>query len=173
MKMENPENKAECKLTSDFEILRHSPVFSGIDTDVVKLFAYLAQRKKYRKDQAIISLGAETAEAYYLISGGASVSTLHAGKEYILQHLPPGTFFGELALLARFKWFFNVSAEEESDIMIITRESFKKVLDNFPLQRERLIEKIVQLRVERLIDQTSFLLDKVPDTLLVKGGTSI
>ncbi len=173
MKTENLQNSTECKLTCDFEILRRSPVFSGIDTDVVKLFAYLAKRKKYKKDQAVISLDADAAEAFYLISGSARVSTLHDGKECVLQGLGPGTFFGELALLARFNWFFNVFAEEESDIMIITRESFKKVLDNFPQHREKLVEKIVQLRVERLIDQTSFLLDKVPDNLLVEGSPSI
>ncbi|HKJ64727.1 MAG TPA: cyclic nucleotide-binding domain-containing protein [Desulfopila sp.] len=173
MKTQNQENNSECKLTCDFEILRRSPVFSGIDTNVVKLFAYLAKRKKVKKGQAIITLGAEASEAFFLISGSGRVSAPHGGKECVLQGLGPHTFFGELALLARFNWFFNVFAEEESDIMIITRESFKKVLDNFPQHREKLVEKIVQLRVERLIDQTSFLLDKLPDNQLAEGSPSI
>lgn len=173
MKPETADQKTESKLTCDFDILRQSPIFAGADIAVVKLFAYLAQKKKYKAGEQIILHGREAAEAFYLIAGNALVSSEHNKKEVTLQKLGPGTFFGELALLARFKWFFNVYAKEDCEVMIISRESFKKVLDNFPERRDKMIEKIVQLRVARLIDQTDFLLAKVPDTLLKEGGTAI
>ena len=172
-KMPGTNPTSSCKLTCDFEILQKSPVFGGADTDVLKLFAYLVKRRTYNPGEIIIAAENEADAAYYLISGLAEVTTLHRGTTAFLQRLTPQTFFGELALLARFKWFFSVQAIERSEVMIITRESFQKVLQNFPKRREKLIEKIVQLRVERLVEQTSFMLDKVPDHLLAKGGSAI
>ncbi len=172
-KMQKIKDSSSCKLTCDLEILQKSPVFGGADTDVLKLFAYLAKRRTYPPGEDIITAENEADAAYYLIDGRADVTTLHRGTTVLLQQLTPHTFFGELALLARFKWFFSVQAVESSEVMIITRESFQKVLENFPERREKLIEKIVQLRVERLVEQTSFLLDKVPDHLLAKGGSAI
>lgn len=162
--------KTDCKLTCDFEILRRSPVFAGADIEVIKLFAYLAARKKYQPGSHIITKGEEAAEAFYLISGTAEATTLHRNKEAILQQIPPGTFFGELSLLARFNWFFNVRPLTECEVIIITRESFRKVLEKYPEKRDKMVEKIIQLRVERLVEQTTFMLDKLPDPHMLGSG---
>lgn len=159
----------ECRITRDFEILRNSPIFAGIETEIVKLFAYLSTRKKFGVGDYIILMDLKADEAYYLLSGRAEITVLHNEREVALQHLMPQTFFGELALLARFKWFFNVRVVEECETLSITREGFKRVLDRFPASRERLIEKIVQLRVERLIEQTAFMLDRIPGSDSSKG----
>ncbi len=153
----------DCKLTNDFEVLRQLPVFAGADIEVTKLFAYLAQRKRYRPGDYIIQYEKEADSSYLLISGEAEVTTDHQGKEVVLQRLYPGAFFGELALLARFQWFFNVRTTRETEVIIIDRQSFKKVLDRYPRRREKIIEKIVQLRIERLKEQTTFFLDQMMD----------
>ncbi len=163
---------AECKISCDFDVLRRSSVFAGADTEVVKLFAYLAKRKKYQPGELIISIEEGAAESYYLISGTAEATTIHRSKEVILQKIQHDTFFGELALLARFNWFFNVRAVSECEVIIITRESFQKVLEKYPQKREKMVEKIVQLRVERLVEQTTFMLDKLPDESLPQFSES-
>ncbi len=173
MKPENPATHAECKLTCDLEVLRQSPVFGGADSEVLKLFAYLATRKKYRLGDRIIIEGKEAEKAYYLISGTAEITMSHRGNEAILQQLQPQTFFGELALLARFKWFFSVYPLEECEILEISRESFQKILEKFPGKRDKLIEKIIQLRVQRLSEQTEFMLDKMPGAYAFRGATLI
>lgn len=172
MKTENISATADSKINCDFEVLRRSPVFSGADTEVVKLFAYLAKRKKYKPGEYILTKGKGAIEAYYLISGSAEVTTIHHGNEVVLQHINHNTFFGELALLARFNWFFNVRSVTESEVLMISRESFGKVLEKYPEKREKMVEKIVQLRVERLEEQTTFLLDTLPESLLSKCGDS-
>ncbi len=172
VKTETIDIKTDCKLTCDFEVLRRSSVFAGADTEVIKLFAYLSKRKKYQKGDQIISLGEVANGAFLLISGSAQVTTIHRDREVILQQINPGTFFGELALLARFNWFFHVRPLGECEVINITRESFHKVLEKYPERREKMIEKIVQLRVERLVEQTTFMLDKLPDSLLSEYGSS-
>ena len=172
MKVGSQEKRTECKITCDLEILRQSPVFAEADPEVLRLFAYLATRKKYRVGDEIITQGKESAEAYYLISGKAEVTTHHRGKEAVLHHLHPQAFFGELALLARFKWFFSAHPLEECEVMIISRESFQKVLEKFPEKRDKLIEKIVQLRVQRLCEQTEFMLEQIPGSYPLKGEST-
>ncbi len=160
----------QCKITRDFEVLRNSSIFAGADGEMVRLFAYLAGRKKFAIGDSIIHEGREAGAAFYLLSGSAEITVVHNDREIVLQRLTPPIFFGELALLARFKWFFNVRPLEECEALIITRESFQKVVDKFPARRESLIEKIVQLRVQRLIEQTTFMLEKIPGSILNKGG---
>ncbi len=156
----------ECKITCDYEILRESPLFKEAPAEVIKLFAYLSKRKKYSPGDIIISTENTADMAFYIISGSADITAMHKGKEVILQQLKPHTLCGELALLGEFKWFFNVRVTEECEVLIITRESFKKVLESFPEKRENIIEKIIQLRVKRFIEQTDFMLDNLPDEYL-------
>lgn len=172
MKTDHAGTPQQCKISSDFEVLRQSPIFSGIDNDVLKLFAYLAQRKRFGPGEPIITSGKEAEAAYYLINGTAEIQTNHRNREVVLQQLKPHAFCGELALIARFKWFFSAYAVEECEVLMISRESFQKILERFPEKKDQMIEQIVQLRVQRLQEQTSFLLDKLPDSRLADGSSA-
>jgi len=172
MKTDNTDTSQQCKISCDFQILRQSPIFSGVDNDVLKLFAYLTQRKKFGPGEPIITNGKEAEGAYYLITGTAEIQTTHRNREVVLQQLKPHAFCGELALLARFKWFFSAYAVEECEVLMISRESFQKILEQFPEKKDQIIEQIVQLRVQRLKEQTSFLLDKLPDSCLADGSSA-
>ena len=44
---------------------------------------------------------------------------------------------------------------------MIERSSFQKILEKYPYCKDQLIERIVQVRVDRLIDQTNFRLDNL------------
>lgn len=165
-----------CRISCDFEILRQTPVFAGAPTEVVRLFAYLARHKIYRPGDEIITQGTRADCSFFLIRGHVEISTLHRGKEITVQILPEGTFFGELALLARFKWFFTARAVDEAELIIIDRESFQKVLDKYPEKRDKVTEKIIQLRIARLEEQTTYMLDRVVAAGLestTNGKTSI
>jgi CRP-like cAMP-binding protein len=95
-----------------------------------------------------------------LINGTLDVSVHHRDKDIRLQPLKEDDFFGELALLAAFDWFFSVRAVTDVEVLIIHRRSFQKILEKFPSHKDMLIERVIQLRVDRLVRQTSFMLDK-------------
>lgn len=166
MRADDSYKSQECKITCDYELLRKSPLFTEAAPEVIKLFAYLAKRKKYLPDEKIITVDEKADMAFFIISGSAYVTTIHKKKEVVLQHLNSHTLCGELALLAEFKWFFNVRAKEECEVLIITREGFQKVLQSFPDKREKMIEKVVQLRVKRFLEQTGYMLDNIPEDYL-------
>lgn len=172
MKTDNTDTSEQCKISGDFEILRQSPIFSGVDNEVLKLFAYLAQRKKFDPGEPIITSGKEAEAAYYLITGLVEIKTSHRHREVVLQQLKPHAFCGELALLARFKWFFSAYALEKCEVLMISRESFQKILERFPEKKDNMIEQIVQLRIQRLKEQTSFLLDKLSDSCFADDSST-
>ncbi len=155
------ENNVFCRLTKDFEILRQTPLFTGLHLDVVKLFAYLSIRRTFHPGDLLIEQGEKADRAFILINGNIEVSVVHRGKEALLQLLQDDDFFGELALLAQFDWFFTVKALTDADVLIIDRTAFQKVIEKFPNHKDMLIERVVQLRVDRLAEQTSFMLDKL------------
>lgn len=155
------ENPQACRLTRDFELLRHSPLFSGLHLDMVKLFAYLSSRRTFQPGDLLIEQGEKAEKAYILNEGEAELIVLHRGSEVVLQRLGKDDFFGELALLAQFNWFFSVRALSHCGALVIDRSVFKKVLEKFPEHKDGLIERVIQLRVDRLIGQTSFMLDRL------------
>ncbi len=158
------ENPNVCRLTKDFELLRHSPLFSGLHLDVVKLFAYLSTRRTFQPGDLLIRQGEKADKAFILNDGEAELLVLHRGSEVVLQRLTGNDFFGELALLAQFNCFFSVRALTLCDALVINRAVFKKVLEKFPEHKDGLIERFIQLRVDRLVNQTSFMLDAMMPT---------
>ncbi len=155
------ENKNACRLTKDFELLRHSSLFSGLHLDVVKLFAYLSTRRNYRQGDLLIEQGNQADSAFIINDGMIDVIITHKKREVVLQHLNKGDFFGELALLAQFDWFFSARAATDLQALVIERSSFQKILEKYPNYKDQLIERIVQVRVDRLIDQTNFILENM------------
>lgn len=149
------------RLTKDFDLLRHSSLFSGLHLDVVKLFAYLSVRKTFRQGDLLIEQGEKADKAYVLNEGLVEVSVSHKGREVTLQRLGKDDFIGELALLAQFDWFFSARAATDVEVLVLERIAFRKVLEKYPAHKDALIERLIQLRVDRLVEQTGFMLDQI------------
>ena len=158
---ERSENNNICRLTKDFDLLRQSSLFSGLHLDVVKLFAYLSVRKTFRQGDQLIEQGEKADKAYILNDGLVEVTVTHKGTEVTLQRLGKDDLFGELALLAQFDWFFSATAVTDVEALVLDRIAFQKVLEKYPDHKDALIERVIQLRVDRLVDQTSFMLDRM------------
>lgn len=161
----------KCRISVDFEILRQTEVFSGVTADVVKLFAYLAKHRIYQAGQTILTQGAQTDCCYFVLKGQVDILTSHKGQEIVIQRIKAESFFGELALLAHFDWFFSARATTETELILIDRESFQKVLEKFPEKRDKLTENIIQLRVTRFQNQTVYLIDKLIEAGVNAGNT--
>lgn len=150
-----------CRLSADFEILRRSPVFSGVNLDVVKLFAYLSTHRSYKAGEYLIIQGTKAHQAFLQVTGRVEITVHHRDNEVLLQQLDQGSVFGELALLAQFTWFFNARAAEDLEVIIIDQTVFQKVIEKFPEHKDKLIERVIQIRVDRLAQQTTFMLDQL------------
>ena len=148
-----------CRISKDFDYLRQLEVFSGSPPEVVKLFAYLVKHRVYAAGQCIAQKGDAADCAFLVIRGSVAIVTVHRQTEVSLQHLGSGAFCGEMALLARFTWPFTARATSETELIVIDRESFSKVMEKYPDRRSAVTEKIIQLRVARMEQQTHNMLD--------------
>ena len=150
-----------CRISKDFEILRRTDLFKGINHEVIKLFAYLSPRQTFKKGNVIIEQGKNANQAFVIVNGTVEIYVHHGGHDVLLKILEEGDIFGELSLLARFRWFLNAKAKADTETITINRTTFQKVLEKYPEHKDKIIERAVQLRVNRLAEQTNEILDRV------------
>ena len=163
---QNPEMEGISHLTDTQEFIEKLAVFSGAPAGVSKMFAYLARREEYTKGQIILEQGKECDRCFLIISGKVDIFQTHHGRRFHLQLLTDDSinYFGELALLAEFNWFFSARAWTDIVLLSISREAFSKVLERYPEAYQRMVKKIITLRIQRFSAQTSYQLDNLaPD----------
>ncbi len=152
-------SEGACRIAQDFDILRKTEVFSSAPAEITKLFAYLSRHRLYQPGETIIAHGQKADCSFYIIRGAIEIIVHHRGRDIVIQRLGDDSFFGELALLAHFTWFFTARATTPTELLIINRECYKKILEKYPEKREILTEKIIQLRIARFKSQTASTLD--------------
>ena len=152
-------------LEENLEFLRQLPFFANTSLETVRLYAYLSQRENYLKEELIVMQGEPCDRMFLIMSGKIAICEDHHGREFHLQTLSADGFnyFGELALLSQFDWFFSARAVTDVKLLSITREAFQKVMEKYPDQFPDTVSYIVQLRIKRFVDQTHYLLHHITE----------
>jgi len=161
---QNPDEVAMCPLVDDQEFLNRLPIFSGAPAGAVKLFAYLGKREEYAKGELIISEGDSCDRFFLIIQGLVEIFQVYRGRRCHLQMLSAEkiNYFGELALLSEFNWFFSARASSDVQLLTISREAFTKVMEGYPESYQSMVQKIINLRISRFVDQSSYLMEQIP-----------
>ncbi|MBU1139276.1 MAG: cyclic nucleotide-binding domain-containing protein [Proteobacteria bacterium] len=151
------------KITGTQEFLTRVPIFSGAPAGVAKMFAYLAKREEYAKGEEIISRGARGDRLFLIVSGKVDIFQTYKERRFHMQllHAESVNYFGELALLAEFDWFFSARAWTDVVLLTISREAFTKVMERFPDSYKVMVQKIIKLHINRFVDQGSSLLGNI------------
>lgn len=151
-----------CQVEEALSILQQLPLFRHASLDILKLYAYLSKKEEFPAGTMVITQGDPNDKMYMIIAGQVSIHEEHLGKSYRMQDLSAAgiNYFGELALLGRFDWFFSARAETDVTLLSVSREAFQKVMERFPQDYTKTVEKIISLRVDRYVDQTRQLIEK-------------
>lgn len=163
---QNPDEIHMDQLTDTQEFLNRLYIFSGAPAGVAKLFAYLAKRESYTKGQLILKEGDPCDRCFLIMAGKVDIHQHYNGRRFHLQLLCSDSinYFGELALLSEFNWFFSARAWTDVSLLTISREAFSKVMERYPEFYQTMVKKIINLRIERFVDQSAYLLDHIsPD----------
>ncbi len=160
---QNPEVQGMSQLTDTVEFLKMLPVFTGAPGGVTQMFAYLAKREEYVKGQMILSEGKKCDRFFLIMAGQVDIFLMHNERRFHLQLLSVDSlnYFGELALLSEFNWFFSARAWTDVQLLSISREAFVKVLERFPESYQTMVQKIINLRIQRFSAQTRYQLDNL------------
>ena len=152
-------------LEENLAFLRQLPFFANTPLETIRLYAYLSQRENYLRNEPIFTHGEPSDRMFLIMSGKVAICDNHHGREFHLQMLSAEGFnyFGELALLAQFDWFFSAKAATDVKLLTITREAFHKVMEKYPERLPDTVSRIVQLRIQRFVDQTHYLLHNIKE----------
>ena len=128
--------------------LRNVPIFTALsDSDLNRIASKMVSRD-YEKGQMIL-LEESTGETFFIItSGTVKVTRLSDdGREVILALLGESDFFGEMSLLDGEGRSANIVANEDAEVMTLSRRDFLEYLETYPKIAIALLEELaVRLR---------------------------
>lgn len=128
--------------------LRNVPIFTDLsDSDLNRIASKMVSRD-YEKGQMIL-LEESTGETFFIMtSGTVKVTRLSDdGREVILALLGGSDFFGEMSLLDGEGRSANIVANEDAEVMTLSRRDFLECLETYPKIAISLLEELaVRLR---------------------------
>lgn len=113
-------------------ILRQIYFFSEFPLEMLKVFAYLCSREKYKEGDIIFSQNDDDGRAYYLLSGQARLSRIQEDNEALIRTCGEKTFFGAFTLAGMMNRLFSLTALTETYCLVLAREKFQETLTQFP-----------------------------------------
>jgi CRP/FNR family cyclic AMP-dependent transcriptional regulator len=131
-------------------ILDKVEIFEGLSAEELSVLAESSTVRSYPKNTVIINENDHADSLYVIEAGKVKVYCSDKnGKEFIMNTLEPGDYFGELALLDDDKRTASVRTMEKSGFMIIYKEDFNKIIEQQPNIAKTLIRNLTR-RVRKL-----------------------
>jgi len=121
-------------------VLERSLLFRGLSRETLARLAGLSVRRSYPRDAVIFSQSDPGDALFGVVTGRVRISaSTSGGREVFLNIMEPGDTFGEIALLDGRARTASAVATAPSDLMIIQREPFLRLLANEPLLTDHLL----------------------------------
>ncbi len=141
--------KSEKGRKDDGRIIRNILFFSDLSPDEFEHVESLIVKKRFNKDNIVLSEEDTTSYMYIVYSGKVRVvKTCDDGREQVIAMHKKGDFFGEMALLDEKTAPATVIAQEETVIGLLSRYDFEKNL----MCNEEIRRKIINMLCQRLRD---------------------
>lgn len=136
-----------CEITDNIGILREVHFFAGLPLEVVKLFAYLCTRESFKAGDFLFRQGDDDGCAYYTLQGEVELLRKEDDGEEMLRRYPETSFFGSLSLMGPMPRLFSLRAATDLNCLVLTREKFTKITEQFP----EITPKIISIIVTRVL----------------------
>tara|TARA_B100002003_G_C14088995_1_gene523805 strand:+ start:102 stop:638 length:537 start_codon:yes stop_codon:yes gene_type:complete len=119
----------------------------------------ILERRFVPKGTLVIKQGEQGNCAYLLQSGRVKVTTENDGKVVELAKLDSGQIFGEMALIFDENRSASVTALEDCNLIVITRQTLKQKLD----RSDPTVRAIVTMLTQRIISANNEMINKKSD----------
>ncbi len=138
-------------------VLQQVEMFSGLTEAELGTLASVRVTRNYPKNTIIINEN-DFADSLYLIESGKVkvYCSDKNGKEFIMNTMGEGEYFGELALLDDDKRSASVRTMEKSTFSIVYKEDFNRLMDENPNIARTMIRNLTQ-RVRTLTEKVKSL----------------
>lgn len=129
----------------DLNILRIIPLFSELSEKELEKVLKAGNRKNYHKENLILIEEEIGSSMFVILEGRVKVSRISDdGREVILSIMSEGDFFGEMSLLDGHTRSANVTAIDDSELLVIRREEFLQMLHDYPQIAINLLKELAQ-----------------------------
>lgn len=132
-------------------------LFRGLSADELEALRRASVAREFSKNAVVIHEG-DLADSLYIIERGRVkvYCSDKNGKDFVLDILEDGDYFGELALLDDDKRSASVRAMESASFRVIYKQDFNAVLDAHPNIARTLIGNLTR-RIRKLTDDVKAL----------------
>lgn len=130
MNISDSDEKSE--FVANLNAFRQIDFFSGVSIEVMKLFSFLCQRQAYKAGDYIFRQEDDDGCSYYVLSGKAKLVLEKNKTEYLIREYAAESYFGVLNLMTPMVKQFSLMATEDTTCIVMTRQAFSKVVDQFP-----------------------------------------
>ncbi len=125
------------------EILKKIPLFSSLKDEELDAINKVSSDKCFKKDQIILLENEDGDTMFTIIKGKVKVTAFSEhGKEVIFSILYEGDFFGDMSLLDGKPRSASVVAIEDSEVRMIRRSDFIRLLEKHPRIALKLLEEL-------------------------------
>ena len=134
-------------LDSDVRQMSITRPFSLLPREALQLLAFSCERRQLKAGQTLFAAGEPADGAYFLLEGEIAMSA--DGEE---RRVAPGALIGETALIIDVMRGAGARASADSTLLRISRDTFRRVLGEFPASAVKL-HASVSLRTRSFLDQ--------------------
>ena len=114
------------------EFISRHPLFSGLTPPDVELLCRASQRIKAAPGTSVIRQGEPGASLFLVLTGKLEVSKREGDQDVLLAMRGPGEVVGEMSLLEQGPRSASAHAVQETELLEIGQESFRRVLEKNP-----------------------------------------
>lgn len=155
----------------DIMDLKLIPLFSELREEELEDLMKVSVRQTFKKDNMVLIEEEVGSTMFIILNGRVKISRISdEGREVILSILVDGDFFGEMAILDGQTRSANAVTLEDTEMLIIRRENFLRMLHDYPQIAINLLKELAH-RLRRSDSQIKSLslqnaLGRVASTLL-------
>jgi CRP-like cAMP-binding protein len=122
------------------EALARCPLFEHASRNILESLAQRLRRRRFRRGEVIFHQG-DPGDSLHIVAAGSVKILLPSaeGDEAIIATLRPGDFFGELALLDGAPRSATAAALDQSETLVLPRDTFLGLLNTSPGLRDALL----------------------------------
>ncbi|MEZ5400188.1 MAG: cyclic nucleotide-binding domain-containing protein [Bryobacteraceae bacterium] len=135
------------------EILQKVDFFSGLDEKLLEQVADAAIMRHYGKDESVVEQGQTGLGMYVVVKGSVRVVRRQGPVEKEVARLGPEQVFAEMAILDDQPRSADVITNEDTQCLLLTRDSFVKLMRRNP----EIPIRVARVLAERLRDANELL----------------
>jgi CRP/FNR family cyclic AMP-dependent transcriptional regulator len=119
-------------LTKDVEVLSTIPLFSKVNSSILKLLAFTSERLEYPSGDELFHQDDYGDAAYVILKGEADILVDTPGRAMKLATLGKNDIVGEIAILCEVPRTATVVAHGDVDALRVSKEGFFHLVTQFP-----------------------------------------